>query len=50
MRILILFLIVTGACSRGETSEPVEQAPEPAAEEAAKSAEEAAPEQPPEVH
>ena len=48
MRILILFLIVAGACSRGETSEPVEQAPEPAAEEAAKSAEEAAPEQPPE--
>ena len=47
MRILILFLIVAGACSRGETSEPVEQAPEPAAEEAAKSAEEAAPEQPP---
>ena len=56
MRILILFLIVAGACSRSETPEPVEQAPEPAAEEtvnpaeeAAKSAEEAAPEQPPEA-
>ena len=47
MRILILFLIVAGACSRGETPEPVEPAPEPAAEDAAKSAEEAAPEQPP---
>jgi len=46
MRILILFLIVAGACSRSETSEPAEQAPEPAAEEAAKSAEEAVPEQP----
>lgn len=49
MRILILFLLFAGACSRSETSEPVEQAPEPAAEEAAKSAEEAAPEQPPEA-
>jgi hypothetical protein len=49
MRILILFLVVAGACSRSETSKPVEQAPEPAAEEAVKSAEEAAPEQPPEA-
>ena len=49
MRILILFLIVVGACSRSETSKPVEQAPEPTAEEAAKSAEEAVPEQPPEA-
>jgi len=49
MRILILFLIVAGACSRSETSEPAEQATEPAAEEAAKSAEEAAPEPPPEA-
>jgi len=47
MRILILFLVVAGACSRSETSEPAEQAPEPTAEEAAKS-EEAAPEPPPE--
>jgi len=47
MRILILFLIVAGACSRGETSEPAEQAVEPTAQEAAKSAEEAAPESPP---
>ena len=45
MRILILFLIVAGACSRSETSEP----PEPAAEEAVKSAEEAVPQQPPEA-
>lgn len=49
MRILILFLIVAGACSRSETSKPVEKAPEPTAEEAVKSAEEAAPEQPPEA-
>ena len=56
MRILILFLIVAGACSRSETSEPAEQAPEPAAEKAvqaaeepAKSAEEAASEPPPEA-
>ena len=48
MRILILFLVVAGACSRSETSEPAEQAPEPTAEEAAKS-EEAAPEPPPEA-
>jgi hypothetical protein len=47
MRILILFLIVAGACSRSETSEPVEPAREPAAEEAAQAAEEAAPEPPP---
>jgi hypothetical protein len=47
MRILILLLIVAGACSRSETSKPVEQAPEPVAQEAATSPEEAAPEQPP---
>jgi len=47
MRMLILFLVVAGACSRSETSEPAKQATEPAAEEGAKSAEEAAPEQPP---
>ncbi|MDH3369506.1 MAG: hypothetical protein OEO17_16845, partial [Gemmatimonadota bacterium] len=47
MRILILFLIVAGACSRSETSEPVEKAPEPTAEEAPKPAKEAAPEPPP---
>jgi hypothetical protein len=47
MRILILFLIVAGACSRSETSEPAEQAPEPAAEEAAQAGEEAVPEPPP---
>jgi len=49
MRILILFLLVAGACSRGETSAPVEQAPEPAAEETVKSAQEASPEPPPEA-
>jgi hypothetical protein len=49
MRILILFLIVVSACSRGETSEPEKQALEPTAEEAAQSEEEAAPEQPPEA-
>jgi len=49
MRILILFLMVAGACTRTETSEPDNQTPEPTAEEAAKSGEEAAPdEQPPE--
>ena len=49
MRILILLLIVAGACSRSETSDPTKQAPEPAAQEAATSPEEAAPEQPPEA-
>jgi len=49
MRILILFLLVAGACSRSKTSEPDKQAPEPAAEEAVKSTEEAALEQPPEA-
>ena len=49
MRILILFLIVAGACSRGETSEPLEQAPEPTAEKAVQAAEETAPEQPPQA-
>jgi hypothetical protein len=49
MRILILLLIVAGGCSRSETSEPAERAPEPAAQEAATSPEEAAPEQPPEA-
>jgi hypothetical protein len=49
MHILILLLMVAGACSRGETSEPVEQAAEPATEEAAKSTEEVAPEQPAEA-
>ena len=47
MRTLILFLVFAGACSRSETSEPAEQAPEPAAEEAVQAAGEAAPEQPP---
>ena len=36
MRILILFLLVAGACSRSETSEPAETIPKPSAEEAAK--------------
>ena len=49
MRILILFLMVAGACTRTETSEPDNQTPEPTVEEAAKSGEEAAPDdQPPE--
>jgi hypothetical protein len=49
MRILILFLVVAGACSRSETSEPVERAPELAAEQAATSPQEAAPDQPTEA-
>jgi hypothetical protein len=53
MRILILLLVLAGACTRTETSEPEtqaeNQAAEPAAEEATKAAEEAAPEQPPEA-
>jgi hypothetical protein len=36
MRILILFLLAAGACSRTETSQAVEQAAEPVAEEALK--------------
>jgi len=49
MRFVILLLLVAGACSRAETSEPVAQAPAAATEEAEQSAEEAPAEPPPEA-
>jgi hypothetical protein len=40
MRVWILLLVVASACSRTETSQPAEQAPEPAAQEAVQTDEE----------